>query len=50
MENTTEIKAHAESLVSKAAAANKSEDALRFSQAALNAANVLVALAHAASM
>lgn len=33
-----------ESLITKAAEATKSEDALRFSQAALNAANALCSL------
>lgn len=34
-------------LIEKAAKAEKSEDALRFSQAACNAANALAALVHA---
>lgn len=33
-----------ESMIAKAEASQKSEDALRFSQAALNAANAMVAL------
>jgi hypothetical protein len=37
----TDLKKHAESMISKASAAEKSEDALRFSQAALNAANAI---------
>jgi len=41
----TELKKHVESMINKAAQASKSEDALRFSQAALNAANAMVALA-----
>lgn len=35
---------HIEELIVKAAAAEKSEDAMRFSQAACNAANALAAL------
>lgn len=40
-----ELKKQVESMIDKAAAAYKSEDALRFSQAALNAANAMCALA-----
>ena len=35
---------HVEALIAKAAAADKSEDAMRFSQAACNAANAMCAL------
>lgn len=35
---------HVEELVSKAAKAAKSEDAMRFAQAALNAANAVIGL------
>lgn len=35
----SELKAHVKTLVSKASQADKSEDAMRFSQAALNAAH-----------
>ena len=40
----TELKQHVESMIDKAAKADKSEDALRFSQAALNAANAVAVL------
>lgn len=36
--------AHVESMIVKAAQAEKSEDAMRFSQAALNAANAIIGL------
>jgi hypothetical protein len=39
-----ELKKHVENLIKKAVEAHASEDALRFSQAALNAANAMVAL------
>lgn len=39
-----ELRKHVERLVAKAVEASNSEDALRFAQAALNAANALVAL------
>ena len=39
-----ESKTQVEALVAKAAAADKSEDAMRFAQAACNAANALCAL------
>lgn len=42
-----ELKKHIESMIAKADAAAKSEDALRFTQAALNAANAICALGHA---
>lgn len=42
--------AHVKSLISKAAATNDSADAMRFSQAAVNAANSLCALATAEKM
>ena len=38
------IEKHVQDMVSKAASADKSDDALRFSQAACNAANALCAL------
>lgn len=40
----TELKKQVEVMINKAAAAEKSEDALRFSQAALNAANAIISL------
>ena len=40
----TDIKTQIEALVAKAGKAEKSEDALRFSQAATNAANALAVL------
>lgn len=40
----TDLKAHVESLIAKAAKTDKSEDAMRFSQAALNAANAVISL------
>ncbi len=43
----TELKAHVETMIAKAAEAEKSEDAMRFSQAAVNAANAMCALTHA---
>jgi hypothetical protein len=43
----TELKKHVESLIAKAAEADKSEDAMRLSQAAVNAANAICALAAA---
>lgn len=42
-------KTHVESLISKAAAADKPDDAMKLSQAALNAANAMCALKTAAS-
>ena len=39
-----ELKKHVETLIEKAAQAEKSEDAMRFSQAALNAANALIGM------
>jgi len=43
----TEVqKKNVESLITKAATAEKSEDAIRFSQAATNAANALAALSN----
>ena len=41
----TDLQTKVDQLLEKAATANKSEDALRFSQAALNAANTKHALA-----
>ena len=40
----SELKKHVESMIAKADKADKSEDALRFSQAALNAANAMCSL------
>jgi hypothetical protein len=40
----TNLKNHVESMIGKAAKAEKSEDAMRFSQAALNAANAMCPL------
>lgn len=40
----SEMEKHAEALVKKAAEAGDSADAMRFSQAALNAANALIGL------
>jgi len=42
----TEITKHIENLVKKAAEAEKSDDAMRFSQAACNAGNALATLDH----
>lgn len=39
-----ELKTNVESLIAKAAQAAKSEDAMRFSQAALNAANAMCSI------
>lgn len=44
IDKTSEI----ESLITKAAAADKSEDALRFSQAACNAANAIITMTNVA--
>lgn len=41
----TETK-HVDSMIEKAAKADKSEDAMRFSQAALNAANAIIGLSN----
>jgi hypothetical protein len=41
----TELKTHVENMVTKAAQADKSEDAMRFAQAALNAANAVIGMA-----
>lgn len=40
----TDLKTHVETMIGKAGNAEKSEDALRFSQAALNAANAISSL------
>ena len=40
----SEMQTHVETMVKKAAEAEKSEDAMRFSQAACNAANAMCAL------
>ena len=40
-----DMKTHVEAMIKKAAEADKSEDAMRFSQAACNAANAMCALA-----
>lgn len=42
----TELKTEVTSLIRKAEMAEKSEDALRFSQAALNAANAIIGLSN----
>lgn len=42
----TEQKKHVESLIAKAAQAEKSEDAMRFSQAAQNAAGAIIGLSN----
>lgn len=42
----SEMQKQVEEMVSKAAKADKSEDAMRFSQAALNAANALIGLSN----
>lgn len=44
MQNMIDISKEVESLVKKAEKAEKSEDALRFSQAACNAANAMACL------
>ncbi len=40
----TELKTHVEAMIKKAAESDKPDDAMKFSQAALNAANAIVAL------
>lgn len=45
--NTSEMSKHVEALVKKAAEAPESNDALKFSQAAANAANAMCALQNA---
>ena len=42
-----DMKKHIEALIGRAAAADKSDDAMKFSQAAVNAANALCALHNA---
>lgn len=42
----TDLKKHVDNMIEKAAKADDSADALRFSQAALNAANALLAMAN----
>lgn len=42
----SETKTHAEALIKKAAEAPDSADAMRFSQAALNAANAVIGLSN----
>lgn len=44
---TDTIETHIEALIKKAAEADKSDDAMRFSQAANNAANAMLALKEA---
>lgn len=44
-----ELKKAVESMIEKAAKADKSDDALKFSQAACNAANAMCSLNHARS-
>jgi hypothetical protein len=41
MSDLNELKKHVDELISKAGKADKSDDALKFSQAALNAANAI---------
>lgn len=50
MNNSTKQVEEVEALISKAAGASKSEDALRFSQAACNAANAICAVKTAATI
>lgn len=40
----TELKTEVEAMIKKASAADKAEDAMKFSQAALNAANAMCSL------
>lgn len=47
---SAELSKHVESLIEKAANAKTSEDAMRLSQAACNAANAMCSLAHAQSL
>ena len=47
---TDEVKKQIDSLIQKAAEAEKSDDALKFSQAACNAANAMCALASCESI
>lgn len=42
-----DLKKHVEAMIKKAAEAEKSEDAMRFSQAAVNAANAICSLENA---
>lgn len=42
----SELKKQVETLIDKSAQADKSEDAMRFSQAALNAANAMLGLSN----
>ena len=44
-----ELKKHVETLIAASCLAHDSADAMRFSQAALNAANAMIALREAAS-
>lgn len=44
MENYEELAKHVQSLIAKAEKAEKSDDALKFSQAACNAANAMLSL------
>lgn len=41
---TTDLKTHVESMIKKAGEAAKADDAMKFSQAALNAANAMCSL------
>lgn len=45
----TDLKKHVEDMIAKAGGAEKADDALKFSQAALNAANAMCSLSIAAS-
>jgi len=44
----TEMKEHVEALIKKAGEANTPDEAMKFAQAALNAANAICSLEHAA--
>lgn len=46
----SDLKKHVEDMISEAAKAKDSQDAMRFSQAALNAANAMCSLATAANL
>jgi len=43
----SDMRQHVEAMITKAAEASKSDEALKFSQAACNAANAMCALHHA---
>lgn len=46
----TELKTEVEAMIKKASAADKAEDAMKFSQAALNAANAMCSLETATNL